>query len=151
MRGKPGARTPKGKKPNLAQAFGVEGTEPISYASSQQRLATSTSDGYVYATSSEIPGADNKAGVGAGPGRSRYGYPEPQVGVEASQDPSQRRGREPSLDQYGENVRLTTFPPRNGTIGLNERQSDDNSAEGAYPTYPQTPYPAPPQYGRRQY
>ncbi|OCB90250.1 DUF300-domain-containing protein [Sanghuangporus baumii] len=152
MRGKPGARTPKRGKPNLAQAFGIEGTELFSY--SQQRLPTSMSDasgyGYGYTPSaSEIPMMGNKAGV-RGVARTRYGYPEPGAGIEGSPDPSlQGRGRDASLDQSGENVRLTTFAPRNSIAGVYHRESDETTAEGA--SYPQASYPASSQSGRRQY
>ncbi|KAL5513921.1 hypothetical protein ACEPAG_2682 [Sanghuangporus baumii] len=156
MRGKPETRTPKKGKPNLAEAFGIEGTERFSL--SRQRLPTSMPDasgyGYGYTPSaSEIQMMGNKAGVGVGPrgvARTRYGYPEPGAGIAGSPDPSlQWQGRDASLDQSGENVRLTTFAPRNGVAGVYDRESDETIADGV--SYPQISHPASSQYSRRQY
>lgn len=143
MRGKPETRTPHGKKPGFAQAFGVEGAMPL--------YDQATSSGYVRRNSTMSNfGAGNMAGVGAGV-RS-YDYAESGMGVGAGPEGrnynyslangGNQGGRDGSLEQYGENVRLTTFPPRNGTAapygnGNSPVSSGRDSEDTADVTYPQ--------------
>lgn len=155
MRGKPETHTPKGKKPGFAQAFGVEGATPL--------YNQATSSGYIRRGSTVSNfGEGNMAGIGAGV-RS-YDYAESGMGVGSGPEGrnynyslangGNNGGRDGSLEQYGENVRLTTFPPRNGSAtpsgnrngnGFTSPESSgrtsDDTADVLYPQPSQTKKP----------
>lgn len=127
MRGRPGTRT---QKMNMAQAFGVEGSDNTpKYDSKSSGIGFAGVGGSAAARNPYNTSDYNVSG------QNGAAYTPPQVYGQGSNAYPGHEGN--SIDQYGEDVRLTTFTPRNGSSTVVGRFSDETDGS----SYPQAPLP----------